>query len=87
MSPATGAEAFAAALFELDAELDWALLGREYCSEGGYKPRELFTVLRVATTGRTAAPPLFDTMAIAGKDRVRARVRDVIELLKKTPDW
>jgi len=33
--PASGAELFAAALVELEAELDWGSLGRLYCSEGG----------------------------------------------------
>ena len=55
---------------------------REFCSRHQWKPKELFTVLRVVTTGRTAAPPLFETMAVCGKDRCRLRIRDAIRLLK-----
>ncbi|MEM9455771.1 MAG: glutamate--tRNA ligase [Myxococcota bacterium] len=41
-----------------------------------WKPRNLFTLLRVGATGRSAAPPLFDTLALLGKDRVRMRLRE-----------
>ncbi len=51
----------------------------------GWKPKELFAVLRIAACGRTAAPPLFDTLAVLGKDRVRLRLRDAIDFLKTMP--
>ncbi len=38
------------------------------------RTRELFGAIRIAVTGRTAAPPLFDTLAVLGKDRVLARL-------------
>jgi len=41
------------------------------------RTRELFGAIRIAVTGRTAAPPLFDTMAVLGKDRVLARLGHV----------
>lgn len=47
----------------------------------------MFTALRVAIVGRTAAPPLFDTMAAVGKDRSRLRLREAIRFLKQGPDW
>lgn len=50
--------------------------GREFCERHGWKARDLFTLLRVGSTGRTAAPPLFDTLAVLGKDRVRMRLRE-----------
>lgn len=59
---------------------------RGFGERSGWKPRDLFTLLRIAVTGRTAAPPLFDTMALVGKDRVRMRLRDVIDLLKTLPE-
>jgi glutamyl-tRNA synthetase len=59
---------------------------RDFGERHGWKPKELFTLLRVAATGRTAAPPLFDTLAQLGKDRVRLRLRDAIELLRQQPD-
>ncbi len=60
---------------------------REYASTRGWKTKELFTLLRIAVTARTAAPPLFDTLALCGKDRVRLRVRSVLELLHAMPNW
>lgn len=48
----------------------------------GFKPKELFMPLRVAVTGRTATPPLFETMAVLGKERCRRRIRAAIALLK-----
>jgi len=55
---------------------------RRFGEEHGWKPKDLFSTLRVAATGRSAAPPLFDTLALLGKDRVRLRVRDAIEALR-----
>jgi len=34
----------------------------------GIKAGQLFNPLRVATTARDAAPPLFETMAVLGKE-------------------
>ena len=58
---------------------------RDFCERHAWKPKELFTLLRVAATGRTAAPPLFDTLEHLGKDRVRLRLRDATELLRAQP--
>jgi glutamyl-tRNA synthetase len=58
---------------------------RDFCERHAWKPKELFTLLRVAATGRSAAPPLFDTLALLGKDRVRLRLRDAIEFLLRQP--
>ena len=51
-----------------DAESLEALL-RPMAVELGLKTGQLFGTLRVAVTGRTAAPPLFQTMAVLGKER------------------
>jgi glutamyl-tRNA synthetase len=59
---------------------------RGLCERSGWKARDLFTLLRIAVTGRTAAPPLFDTMALVGKDRTRMRLRDLVELLQRLPE-
>jgi glutamyl-tRNA synthetase len=59
---------------------------RSFCERHGWKPKELFTLLRIGATGRTAAPPLFDTLALVGKDRVRLRLRDLVEVLRRMPD-
>jgi glutamyl-tRNA synthetase len=47
------------------------------------KAKELFMLLRLGVTGRSASPSLFDTMALCGKDRCRMRMRDVSELLRQ----
>ena len=36
--------------------------------------RRLFMAIRVATTGQTATPPLFDTLVALGRDRTLARI-------------
>jgi glutamyl-tRNA synthetase len=60
---------------------------RGFCQAKGWKPKELFALLRIAVTGRTAAPPLFDTMALCGKDRCRLRIRGMIAALQAEADW
>lgn len=51
----------------------------------GIKTGQLFSALRVAVTGRTAAPPLFDTMSVLGKDRCLMRIEDALNLLNSSP--
>ena len=43
--------------------------------------RQFFGVLRTAVTGRTAAPPLFETMEVLGRDRVLRRLESAAERL------
>ena len=61
----------------LDAWTSDALEGvlRPLAVELGVKTGQLFGTLRVAVTGRTAAPPLFETMEVLGRDRCLARMR------------
>ena len=40
----------------------------------GWKAGDLFMAIRVATTGRTATPPLFDTLVALGRERTLARL-------------
>lgn len=47
---------------------------RPLAEELGMKTGQLFGILRVAITGRTAAPPLFETMEVLGRERVMARL-------------
>ncbi len=56
---------------------------RRFCTEHGWKPRELFTLLRLAVAGRKAAPPLFDTMVVCGKDRCRSRLAAAVAFLRR----
>jgi glutamyl-tRNA synthetase len=41
----------------------------------GLKPRQAFTPVRVAVTGRTVSPPLFESMEILGRDTALDRLR------------
>jgi glutamyl-tRNA synthetase len=54
---------------------------RPVCDATGLAPKQLFGVLRVALTGRTAAPPLFDTMEVLGRTRCVKRLADATALL------
>lgn len=55
------------------AALEAAL--RPLAEELGLKVGPYFGVLRVAVTGRTVSPPLFETMAVLGRDRCVQRLR------------
>ena len=57
--------------FEAD-ELEPPL--RALAEARGWKAGDLFMAIRVAVTGRTATPPLFDTLVALGRDRVLARL-------------
>jgi glutamyl-tRNA synthetase len=48
---------------------------RPLAEELELKAGQLFGLVRVAVTGRSAAPPLFETMAVLGRDVVRARLQ------------
>jgi len=54
---------------------------RPLAPELGLKTGQLFSVLRVAVTGRTAAPPLFATMAVLGKERCMKRIEVALKML------
>ena len=40
-----------------------------------------FMLLRLAVTGRKASPPLFETMAVLGKEITRRRLRRAAEVV------
>jgi glutamyl-tRNA synthetase len=62
-----------------DKPLEEAL--RALATERGVKPGDLFMVVRVAITGSTATPPLFETMVVLGRERVLARLERARDLL------
>ncbi|HYY45722.1 MAG TPA: glutamate--tRNA ligase [Candidatus Angelobacter sp.] len=51
----------------------------------GWSSRDLFMALRVAITGRTVTPPLIESMARLGKDRVLARLERAAAALADPP--
>ncbi|MFL5716421.1 MAG: glutamate--tRNA ligase [Chloroflexota bacterium] len=64
--------------FEAD-ELEPAL--RSLAEERGWKVGDLFMAIRVAVTGRTATPPLFDTLVALGREATLRRFDRAIEIL------
>jgi glutamyl-tRNA synthetase len=55
---------------------------RALAAEIEMKPGQLFSPIRVATTGKTFAPPLFDTMAAIGQARCVARIENALRILR-----
>ncbi len=83
--PAT-LEGLKACLAELEnsPSFDHAVLEsllREKAEDSTLSMRQLFGSLRVAVTGRTATPPLFETMEVLGRERVLIRLQAAIERL------
>jgi glutamyl-tRNA synthetase len=74
----TIADEIGAVAFEAD-ELEPPL--RALAERRGWKAGDLFMAIRIAVTGRTATPPLFDTLVALGRDRVLERLDDAIEAL------
>jgi glutamyl-tRNA synthetase len=64
--------------FEAD-ELEPPL--RTLAETRGWKAGDLFMAIRVAVTGRTATPPLFDTLVALGRDRVLTRLDRALAVL------
>ena len=54
---------------------------RALADERGWKAGDLFMVLRVAATGQTATPPLFDILVALGRDRTLGRLDAAASIL------
>ena len=68
-------------LVEFDADSLENLL-RPLADELGLKTGQLFGTLRVATTGKLVAPPLFQTMEVLGRDKCLKRIGSALDMLK-----
>jgi len=71
----------------LDPLLEWNAgdieeAARSFLEKHSLTPKDLFMSIRVAVTGRAATPPLFDTMAVLGKEICRYRLRSAITILR-----
>jgi glutamyl-tRNA synthetase len=44
----------------------------------GIKPRNAYGPIRVAVTGRTVSPPLFESLELLGRERSLARLRAAV---------
>jgi glutamyl-tRNA synthetase len=59
---------------------------RRLVEDRGWKAGDLFMAIRVAVTGRTATPPLFDTMVALGYERTLTRLdRAIAKLTAEAP--
>jgi glutamyl-tRNA synthetase len=56
-------------------------VARQWAEATGWKTKHAFMLLRLAVTGRKASPPLFETMAVLGKEITRRRLRRAAEVL------
>ena len=71
----------AAVLAGLDRVADWQTAPleaavREVAEAKGLKLGQVAQPLRAALTGRSVSPPVFDVMAVLGRDETLARIRD-----------
>ena len=57
---------------------------RALAEDRGWKAGDLFMAIRVAVTGRTATPPLFDSLVALGHDRVLSRLDAAIDTLERS---
>jgi glutamyl-tRNA synthetase len=87
-TPAAVAKALAALVEKaVDPQLEWtaetveAAL-RAFAEAEGWAPRDLYMTVRLAVTGRSATPPLFETLAVLGKEVTRRRLRKAAETLR-----
>jgi glutamyl-tRNA synthetase len=82
---ADAAPVLEAALTGLDAVPEWsteqieAALKSALVDGLGLKPRKAFTPVRVAVSGRTVSPPLYESMELLGRERSLARLRAGLE--------
>ncbi|MDI1345682.1 MAG: glutamate--tRNA ligase family protein, partial [Pseudolabrys sp.] len=71
----------AALLPDLEANTDWSAPGveavvRGFAERTGAKLGAVAQPLRAALTGKTTSPPIFDVLAVLGRDESLARLRD-----------
>ena len=71
----------------VDPQLEWTASTAEatlqaFAQSEGWTPNDLYMTVRLATTGRAATPPLFETLAVLGKEVCRRRLRRAAEFLR-----
>ncbi|HXF52190.1 MAG TPA: glutamate--tRNA ligase [Dehalococcoidia bacterium] len=88
--PEGAARALTLALESLEQVTDWRHEAieapmRALAERLGVKTGALFGLVRVAVTGKSVSPPLFESMAIVGKERCLRRLHAALDLLGR-PD-
>jgi glutamyl-tRNA synthetase len=86
-TPADSRSALEQTRERLEGLEEWDHAPIEACLRGlaadlGWKAGQLFMPIRVAITGKTATPPLFETMVVLGRDRTLKRMASAISLLQ-----
>lgn len=87
MTPEASGEALLAArerlarFEEFDADIIEGVL-RRLAEDLQLKTGQLFMILRVAVSGRTVSPPLFETMAVLGRERTLRRLGTAAQALE-----
>ncbi|HVQ28585.1 MAG TPA: hypothetical protein VMV21_03340, partial [Vicinamibacteria bacterium] len=71
----------------IDSQLEWTASVAEtalqsFAESEGWPANDLYMTVRLATTGRAATPPLFETLAVLGKEICRLRLRKAAEALR-----
>lgn len=80
---AAGKAALAELLPRLTALPEWTAAAteevvRSYAGETGLKLGKVAQPLRAAATGRTTSPPIFDVLAVLGRDEALGRIQDAL---------
>jgi glutamyl-tRNA synthetase len=84
--PPAGAEALGAARTALaDVPAPWSPESvepalRDAVATSGMKAKQVFQPLRVALTGTTISPGIFETVALVGRDRALERIDAALDL-------
>ncbi len=78
---AEGRQRLAELLLKLEAASGWSAaeleeIVRTYAEAAGAKLGKVAQPLRAALTGKSVSPPVFDVMAVLGRDEALARIRD-----------
>jgi len=67
-------------------DVDWSLqkievVVRELQEKHDWKKSQFFMMVRVAVTGKTATPPLFETMEVLGKEKTLERLNNALRVI------
>ena len=57
---------------------------KAFMAEKGLKPKQIYFPMRMMLTGKKGSPPLFETMEVLGKERVRTRMRNALKAFKQS---
>lgn len=71
----------------LDELYDWDQIHlkdtfEKFKVSSGWKPKDLFMMIRLIVTGRKDSPPLFESIELVGREMTRYRIRDFVGKIK-----